>query len=289
MSTLTPPEKPLPADTAQLRSRAPQRGRLDWVQVFHDLNKVQEESVLGWVKVQSKVPDADRLRPSVIALRMDASSDLLDVRYEPSTAGSGWWNETWGNETHSRRIAQKIRSQKKELAEIWGWDVWVRWTPPKTLTDEQVATVEAIRKRHAKWDEENKAEVAKRAAAKAEREAMDPFVRRVEEMLQDADDIGGPQADRLRWQVEEMERDRHVAYRKNQRMGSEGIAEWELSKLEDAITRGRRIYEKAQATKRRNKFAGMNAREMRKVIEAEEREKTLARLAKLYPSPVASS
>lgn len=289
MSTLTPPEKPLPADTAQLRSRAPQRGRLDWVQAFHDLNKVQEESVLGWVKIQSRVPDADRLRPSVIALRMDVSSDLLDVRYEPSAAGSSWWNETWGNEISSRRIAQKIRSQKKELAEKWGWDVWVRWTPPKTLTEQQVATVESIRERHAKWDAENKAEVAKRAAAKAAREAMDPFELRISDMLQDADDIGGPQGDRLRWQVEEIERDRDVAYRKNQRMGSEGIADWELSKVEDAIARGRRIYEKAQATKRQKKFAGMNAREMRAVMETEEREKNIARLAKMYPSPVASS
>lgn len=265
------------------RPRAHQTGRINWRQAWEDLDDMAESTVYGWVRIQSKAPEGDRLRAWEIAQRLDVSSDLLDVRYEPSTVGSRWWNETRGNEISSERVLRKIRSQKKELAEIWGWDTWIRWTPPETLAEEQVARVDRIWAQHDKNEADYRKELTPRLLAQKARDEMDPFERRVHDMREDIEgypiQMRPPMQEELRLLIA----GREIALKKNHRMGEVGIDAWRRSLVEDAITRGRRIYEKAQATKRQKKFAGMNAREMRAVMEAEEREKNMARLAKLYP------
>lgn len=265
------------------RPRAHQTGRINWRQAWEDLDDMAESTVYGWVKIQSKAPEGDRLRAWEIAQRLDVSSDLLNVRYEPSTVGSRWWNETRGNEISSERVRRKIRSQKRELAEKWGWDTWVRWTPPEELTEEQVARVDRIWAQHDKNEADYRKELTPRLLAHKALEEMNPFERRVHEMREEIAEYPVQMRAPLQEELRLLIASRKIAYSKNQRWGNEGKVDFQRWQLESAVERGRRVYEKAQATKRQKKFAGMNAREMRALMEAEEREKNMARLAKMYP------
>lgn len=225
----TPSDQP-PEPPPGYRMDADQR--VHWGDTFAALNAEQERTVLGWVRIQHKVPDAKRLRRWEIAQRLAVSTDLLDVRYEPSLKGSESWNEHRVNEISTDRVLRKIRSQKKRLAEMWGWDTWIRWARPETLTREQVLKVEAVeirRDKNAAYAAEDYDEHVRPREERAARiAAMSPYEREVFDLEEDIRDLPSQMRLPVIKKLNALKADREMAYRKNQRMGADGLKEWQF-------------------------------------------------------------
>lgn len=247
--------------------------RVHWGDTFAALNAEQDRTVLGWVRIQRRVSDAKRLRRWEIAQRLDVSTDLLDVRYEPSLKGSESWNEHRVNEISADRTRRKIRSRKKQLAEKWGWDTWIRWARPETLKREQVLKVEAVqiqRDKNAAYAAEGYDEhVRPREERAAKVAGMTAYEREVFYLEEDIAELPvqmrAPMEEELRVMIAE----REIAYRKNQRMGLKGLRAWQLSVAREVAERGQEQYRKAKETRLKNRFAGMSARDIRATLESE--------------------
>lgn len=215
-----------------------------WAEVFANLNTEQDRTVLGWVRVQRRVTDAARLRKWEIAQRLDVSSNLLEVRYEPSRVGSESWNEHKVNEFQADRVRRKIRQQKKRLAEKWGWDTWVRWTPPTTLTREQVLKVEnvqTLREKNAAYAAEDYYERVKPREDIGEKlRAMDSWAREIYHLEDGVENLPPHLRERDERRATLLKRVRLIAHRKNQRMGQDGWREWRISITREMAERGKK-------------------------------------------------
>lgn len=221
-----------------------------WPSVWQSLHDEKDRSVLGWVKIQTKVSESKRLRPWEIAQRLDVSSDLLDVRYEPSFRGSTYWTEDEGNETHSERTRRKLRSQKKQLAEKWGWDTWARWTPPPNLSAEQVRKVEAVKTQRevsAAYNAERYDEVIAPMKAEGEKiRSLDEGAREIYYLERDIPDLPKPIREREEERLRQLRAVRTIAYRKNQRYGMDGWREWRISVLRETMERNKAKFGKKE-------------------------------------------
>ncbi|QDH92259.1 hypothetical protein SEA_PHILLYPHILLY_110 [Microbacterium phage PhillyPhilly] len=217
---------------------------IDWIGVYRKITEEQDKTVLGWVRIQRAMKPEARLRPGEIAKRMDVSSDLLDVRYEPSLRGSESWNEHKVNEISSNRVRQKIRARKRELAEMWGWDTWIRWTPPEQLTDEQVAVIARVEERRAKNAkaaiDDYEQYVKPREEIGEKLRAMDSWAREIYHLEDGVEHLPPHLRERDERRATLLKRTRLIAHRKNQRMGQEGWREWRISITREMAERGKR-------------------------------------------------
>ncbi|QDK03357.1 hypothetical protein SEA_DEJAVU_116 [Microbacterium Phage DejaVu] len=238
----TPDYFPLPIEPEPptKRPRSHQSGRMNWRQAWEDLNDMAESTVYGWVKLQTKVPDSARIRRWEIVQRLDVSSNLLDIRYEAGTVGSRWWNRPEENEIHGDRVWRKMRQQKKQLAEKWGWDTWVRWTPPEQLTDEQVARVAKIDADQSRWRAEADAVTARNAERHEFISSMDSWAREIYHLEDGVEHLPPHLRERDERRATLLKRVRLIAHRKNQRMGQDGWREWRISITRDMAERGKR-------------------------------------------------